>query len=130
MPYADPAAKKENDRRYYLANRKAALERSRAQRLADPAKAVQGVRKWCKNNKGAAAALRAAYRARKKQAMPKWVDRGDIKFVYDIASMFGVSVDHIEPLAGKTSCGLHVPWNLQLMPQAENASKGNRPWRQ
>ena len=77
----------------------------------------------------------AQRRAQKLLATPKWLSKDQhqhIKDVYwlceDLKLTTGLdyNVDHIVPLQGKNVCGLHVPWNLQILPSDVNKSKGNR----
>lgn len=73
----------------------------------------------------------------KQRATPKWlstIQHKEIISIYKQAKKLsadtGVSyhVDHIVPLKGKTVCGLHVPWNLQIITQIENCKKNNVTW--
>ncbi len=77
----------------------------------------------------------AKRRAAKLQASPKWLTVGqlnEIKEFYLLAkelqwlSEEPLEVDHIVPLNGKEVRGLHVPWNLQILPESMNVKKGNR----
>lgn len=88
-----------------------------------------------KNNKARYIAHDAKRRASKLNATPVWLSKFDhdyIKHIYiqakELQKLDGIPrhVDHIIPLQGKTVCGLHVPWNLQILTATENASKGNR----
>src|SRR5271170_7074931 len=63
------------------------------------------------------------HRAGLSQACPLWVNRADLAAIF-AGCPEGYHVDHIWPLKGKLSCGLHVPWNLQYLPDTDNMSKG------
>lgn len=78
----------------------------------------------------------AKYRAKKISATPVWVDHKSIEEIYkqakELTDFFveflpdsGFHVDHEIPLQGEIVCGLHVPWNLQILPSRLNLSKGN-----
>ena len=62
-------------------------------------------------------------RAHLRQATPPWVSARELEAVYILAGLLGLTVDHIIPIRGKVVCGLHVPWNMQLLPVSENSRK-------
>ena len=103
----------------------------------DRAKATKKIvsSRWVRENKDKNCAKAARYRAGKLKATPPWLTEEDmhsIQVEYSLAlwtsEVMGQEyhVDHIVPLKGKLVCGLHVPWNLQVIPALENQSKGNR----
>jgi len=65
-------------------------------------------------------------------AMPPWADRKKIRAIYEEAKRLtretGIrhEVDHIYPLRGKYSCGLHVEYNLRIITGTENRKKFNK----
>jgi hypothetical protein len=86
---------------------------------------------WAENNKGRIRANVVRYRATKINACPKWADQHAIREIYRLAARerkagADVHVDHIIPLRGDLVCGLHVEYNLQVIPAAENLRKHNR----
>jgi hypothetical protein len=80
-------------------------------------------------------ALTAKRRANKLNATPKWLNKEqhtEMRNFYTIAkelqwlSEERLEVDHIIPLQGENVSGLHVPWNLQILPKSMNVKKGNK----
>lgn len=76
----------------------------------------------------------ARRRALKLKATPPWLTEEHkfiIQEIYDLrklrSELTGVEhhVDHIVPLKSKKVCGLHVPWNLQVIPAKQNLAKSN-----
>lgn len=76
-----------------------------------------------------------ARRRKHREATPKWLTRQqkqEIRELYKIAITMSkltgerYVVDHIVPLRSDVVCGLHVPWNLRVITQAENLIKSNK----
>ena len=85
-------------------------------------------------NPGKVRALKSARKTAVRRATPDWltaIHRAQLQESYEIALartiQTGISheVDHIYPLQGRTSCGLHVPWNSQVIPAKDNNAKRN-----
>ena len=93
---------------------------------------------YSKANPGKVNAKCNKRRAAKLYATPPWLTKEqllEMENIYiecaRITEKTGIphEVDHIIPLQGKNVCGLHVPWNLQILPAKGsdgNRSKGNR----
>lgn len=69
-----------------------------------------------------------------KNCTPSWLTEQHYKEIEnyywlsaDLRSVTGQEyhVDHIVPIQGENVCGLHVPWNLQVLPSDINISKSN-----
>lgn len=89
---------------------------------------------WRRLNPHKHSALTSAYKKHVKVATPDWLTEGmkaEIEHKYFMAREAKVvtgetyHVDHIVPLRGKNVCGLHVPWNLQVLPADVNIRKSN-----
>ncbi len=93
--------------------------------------------KHCKNvaykqhNIGKTVANTTARKKRVRMATPPWADKVEIASIYEESARMSAAggakfhVDHIVPLMGKNVSGLHVPWNLQIIPSLSNLIKGN-----
>lgn len=90
---------------------------------------------WQSKNPGRVSANSVRRRHRLNLSAPIWLTKKDLQ---DIASFYVLAkalksasgenfhVDHIVPLKHDLVCGLHVPWNLQVLTATENLRKSNK----
>lgn len=115
--------------------REAQLARRALRDAANP----ERVKQWHKNSyKKNKSVLQERGRRRKLaqiSATPKWLTPDQVKQMQAIYIKSEVitretgvkhNVDHLYPIKGKNVCGLHVPWNLVVIPATENNRKNNR----
>ena len=120
-------------------NREKEALRAKEWRKNNPETHKRMVRKWREKNKvyykSYMAIVANNRRLAKIKRTPPWLTEEDhwmIEQAYELAqirkNLFGFNwhVDHIVPLQGKTVSGLHVPWNIQVIPAKENLSKSNK----
>ena len=114
-------------------NRDVLNKRAKLWRINNPEKSKAISSKWAKNNPKNCVKRVAKRNAAKLQRIPPWIDltqKAEIDSIYEYCSALracglNYHVDHIVPIQGKTVSGLHVPWNLQVIPAKENIIKSN-----
>lgn len=100
---------------------------------------IQKQRDWrnkdTQKHKGRTLAAARTRKLKKAQAVPPWLSTEQKKQIYEMYKLAKelnwlseepLHVDHIIPIRGKNVSGLHVPWNLQIIPRSWNIKKGNR----
>jgi hypothetical protein len=130
--YNKSEAGKEAKQRYYEANKLAVIARAQA-RPVEEKRAYRDV--WKDRNLIAVRADTKNRRRKHRHATPPWLTRRqktEMRAMYQIAITMSKTtgeryvVDHIWPLRSDFVCGLHVPWNLRVVTQEENALKSNK----
>jgi ATPase subunit of ABC transporter with duplicated ATPase domains len=116
------------------ANKNAVRASQQAWVERNPEKRKQASEAYRKRNAGYYC-MKSSVRSRgRKQAEPQWLSTDDkwlMREVYELRDLRnklkvgGViwEVDHIAPIQGKVVCGLHVPWNLRVVPREINRRK-------
>lgn len=122
---------------YYRDNKVSVDKKNLERYYSNHAESKKKCLEYYYSNKGVFFKNCAKRRAAKASSTPKWVDKKHedrIKSIYSACIKISEKtkiphhVDHIIPLQGVSVCGLHVWWNLRIIPAKDNLSKGNRVW--
>lgn len=138
-----------SDAKWYAANRDKKLAADKSRRESNLTAFIERERaayakfkenraarsaKWRERNKPTIAAHAAKRRTAKAERTPDWLTDEQHERIlafyieaYRMENETGIKyhVDHVIPLRGKDVCGLHVPWNLQIISATDNLKKSN-----
>ena len=133
--HKDNREKRNADKRvYYLENKEDMDSKGREHYKEHKETYAARHKKYNQENPHIAAGCKIRRVRAELNATPNWLsesDRKKIKLIYLLrnsrTAWKGVEhhVDHIVPLQGENVCGLHVPWNLQVIPAEQNLRKSN-----
>lgn len=129
------AIRNAKSRKWAIDNEAYRKEWGRSYRAANREKLALVNKEWRAKNRSWARAASTARKSAVKKATPSWMDSLDNAQIASFYMLAQASrnatkqdfhVDHIMPIKGENSCGLHVPWNLQVLPALDNMSKKNK----
>jgi hypothetical protein len=128
-----------SSKKYLVESREKRLETTRNYYKRNSAVCIARTKKYAQENieitRARKAAAQNVRRAAKILRTPKWLTRKDFEAMrtrhkearwMTIRNGIKHHVDHIVPLRGETVSGLHVPWNLRVIPARENSKKKNK----
>lgn len=126
---------RKKQKEYYEKNKEKILENKRRYNEENKDKVLAWKKSEYEKNKEDYIFRANKRKYRKYNATPSWLSEGDwlqIEDIYSRARELSASsnenydVDHIIPIQGKNVCGLHVPWNLQILERKQNRQKSNK----
>lgn len=132
---ANPERVRANKRASYRRHKDRLREKSRSEYVTRRDEILAANTAWRRANRAKCAEIKARRRSAKLQRTPKWLSaeqKSEIFNCYRTARDMTVitcepyHVDHVVPLQGEGVCGLHVPWNLQIVPGRVNNAKYNK----
>lgn len=131
----NPEKYREKDNLRYKNNVVAKLKSVKKYYETNREKRLNYRKNYVKIHRAECSCLNRIRQLRKINATPNWLTvehKETMKEIYKeskrMTETTGIehNVDHIVPLRSDLVCGLHVPWNLQILTKKENSEKSNR----